>query len=214
MYEMRRFFRASPLLPVLVAAIMSSIALAVVAAKAPMKITTPPKGTTAVAGTVAPITVVGNSDVKALQIVAGNADIEMFSEVRKASSAVFNYRIPVDAIGVVNIMVIGFGDAGPLGMDSIFINVAVEAVLDSIVVYPEMIFLGPGESALLSVAGYFSDGRVRKMDHHPELTYACRDTSVASFLGRGELGAVSPGATKVVVSFKGAKKTVDVEVMP
>ena len=119
--------------------------------KESVKITDPPTGITKNAGDVVPITVEGTDDIRIIQLSAGNPDIEIFSEVQNSSSGVFNYMIPIEAAGGVNIAAIGYGEAGYAGMDSIYINVIVDANMDSIMVYPEMIYMGETETALLSV---------------------------------------------------------------
>ena len=184
------------------------------ASKESVKITNPPTGITKNAGDVVSIAVEGTDNIRIIQLTAGNPDIEIFSGVQNSSSAVFNYMIPIEAAGVVNIAAIGFGEAGFSGMDSIYINVVVDANLDSIKVYPEMIYMGKTETTLLSVTGYYDDGVIRKLDHHPEVSYSCADTNIALFIEPGMVKGIERGMTIAIVSFQGDTVMVDLEVLP
>ena len=182
--------------------------------KESVKITDPPTGITKNAGDVVSIAVEGTDDIRIIQLSAGNPDIEIFSEVQNSSSFVFNYMIPIEAAGGINIAAIGYGEAGYAGMDSIYINVIVDANMDRIMVYPEMIYMGATETTLLSVTGHYDDGVIRKLNHHPEVSYSCADTSIALFIEPGMVKGIARGMTIALVSFQGDTVMVDLEVLP
>ena len=183
------------------------------ASKESVKITDPPSGTTKNAGEVVSITVEGTDGIGIIQLSAGNPDIEVFSGVQKSSSAVFDYTIPIEAVGSINIAAVGFGEAGYAGMDSIYINVVVDANMDRITIYPEMIYMGETETTLLSVTGHYDDGVIRKLNHHPEVFYSCADTSIARFIEPGMVKGITRGKTKAIVSFQGDTVMIDLEVL-
>ena len=202
------------LLALIIIAISHNPGLEALASKESVKITGPPTGITKNAGEVVSITVEGTDGIRIIQLSAGNPDIEIFSGVQKSSSAVFNYTIPIEAAGSINIAAVGFGEAGYAGMDSVYINVIVDANMDSITVYPEMIYMRETETTLLSVAGHYDDGVIRKLNHHPEVFYSCADTSIARFIEPGMVKSIARGRTIAILSFQGDTVMVDLEVLP
>jgi len=177
-------------------------------------ITGPSTGTTVIAGNVVPIMVEGMGDVARLQLTAGNRGLDVYSEVLDTPSTTFNYQIPINAAGTIIVVVSGYGDAGFVDMDSIAINVLIEANLDRITLFPDELYVMETEMATFSVTGHFDDGIDRELSFHPDITYEIADTLIAKFIEPGIVQGVSEGTTSAIATFQGDTASALIVVLP
>jgi len=116
-------------------------------------ISSPPNGTTVTPGELISVSVTGTAKISRLLFAAGNSSIDAYSNVSNSASAVFDYKIPVNAIGSINLIAVGFGDSGFVDIDSVAIDVSIPARLDSIKAFPNPVYVYAGGSTSISVTG-------------------------------------------------------------
>lgn len=138
---------------------------------ASLNITSPSTGSTATAGD----TVVVSFSASMLDSVTIMMSFHSDSIALIANSAAagnVNFIIPVSLIGVHTLLAVGFGtDKRIKVMDSIHLNVVTSATLDSIIFYPDILYLHESDSMTFRVAGVYSDSINRDLTSDPSLVF-------------------------------------------
>ncbi len=176
-------------------------------------ITSPSEGAVFDSGETISVSVTSTGGVDRLLFGAGSSSAPLYGAVEEAASAMFEYPIPEEAVGSVAIAVLGTNDE-EFALDSIRVFVEPTATLDSLSAYPEEIYVAAGDSALVSLTGYYADGIERNVTSLPGTTYIIANENVAVATSRGEVVGVSEGETTIEVSYEGQMAEANVVVLP
>lgn len=175
-------------------------------------ITAPGNGTVVMPGEEITVSVSGTGDVSKILLVGGNRSLDPFMEVKDIPIATFDYTVPIEAASRIDFAAVGYGDSGYVALDSLYIDVDVGAELDSITIFPDALYLSPGECACIQTTGHFSDSIARDLTHDPAVTYLVLNPGVATFEEPAVITALAVGNTTAEVSLWGVTGSVEVVV--
>ncbi len=167
-----------------------------------VSIVAPANGTTVTPGSEISINVVGSGNISHLLLAAGNRALEVHAESAASSNTSFNYVVPIEAASPIRIVVVGYDEVGFVDIDTLTLNIAIEAQIDSLKVYPENAYMLAGEQVPLAVEGYFDDGTVRNLNYNEEVFYESLNKNAAVFIGDGIIEGISEDTTIALVSFQ------------
>jgi len=96
-------------------------------------------------------------------------------------AAHFGLQVPDTAVGQQNLVAAGLDAAGSLLAisDTVLVNVAVPAALQSISVYPPVVYLRPCASASLEITGHYADGVARDLSAQAGLRFSFAEGNAA-----------------------------------
>jgi hypothetical protein len=135
-------------------------------------------------------------------VTAGNPILPAQTAYFDAVSQIFSYVVPAEAVGKIGIAVMGFDQDGNIAIDSTYIIVQPDAVLDSITVNPDTIRLSVFDQALPVVYGHYSDTIMRDLSAHPAVLRHLK-TGNASLSGNNALFGMNEGIDTLTVDFQG-----------
>jgi hypothetical protein len=148
------------------------------------------------------ISVTGSNGVTSLMVTAGNPILPAQTAYYDAVSQIFSYVVPAEAVGKVGIAVMGFDQDGNIALDSTYIIVQPDAILDSITVAPDTIRLSVFDQTLPVVNGHYNDSIARNLSVHPQL-FRHLSTGNAALSGSNTLFGMHQGVDTLTVDFQG-----------
>lgn len=174
-------------------------------------ITSPTAGTTVNPSDTLIISITGNSEVTSLLVTAGNSTLPLQTAYYDTTSCSFTYEVPAEAIGKVTITAMGFGVGENIALDSTYILVQPDAMLDSITVEPDSIRFAVFDQVMVVVSGHYQDSIVRNLSGNPELSMSL-STGNAALSGDNILFGMVQGNDTLTVEFQGKTRMVPVTV--
>jgi pimeloyl-ACP methyl ester carboxylesterase len=129
----------------------------------------------------------------------------------------FQFMIPINSIGRLNIFAAARDDVGFIGTDEVFINVTSTASLIDMKLYPEFdpLDLLLGASVPLTIYGLYDDAVTRNITSAGTGTsYISSNSSVVEISSEGLLTARSQGEAIVTIENSGVKKDINMVVTP
>ena len=171
----------------------------------------PSDGAIAAAGETLTIAVTGSEEVQEMVLAAGNVVSGVYGDSQTGSSATFQYPIPVDAIGPIDIAAIGVSKGG-YARDSIRVFAQPSAEITALSAYPQELFVSVEEAAGFILTGGFADGVDRDVTGLPGIMYEFGDEGVAMVDENGEVVGIAEGVTTLTATYDGqsAQSTVTV----
>ena len=134
-------------------------------------ITSPAPGTILTTGESFSVEVDGGADIATVVLAMNQPGDQMVIAEQPGPAAHFDLEIPETAIGRQNIVVAGLDAAGNLVAvsDTVAVDVVVPATLESVTVYPPVVYLRRCATASLEITGHYDDGIARDLSAHPGL---------------------------------------------
>ncbi len=170
---------------------------------ASVSIVSPPTGAVCVPGQSVNVSVSSTGPISSLFVGAAHGGGAWCDTVIDAGAGQVPLVVPIDAIGSITLFVIGRDGSGAMAFDTVEVEVQIAALLDSIVAFPAFIGCAVGDSAQVSLLGYYDDGLVRDISYLPGLTYSVADPAVAELVQQAIVVATSVGETAVTASVNG-----------
>ncbi len=163
------------------------------------------------------ITITINSDasVKRLLILEGNATIGVTytDTIISSTTTSLNYTIPSNAIGKLEVDVIGFDSSNnAVASDSVTFNVNGTATLDSIEIMPNVILVPTNLQSNFQVIGHYSDKIDRDITLISGVQYNITNSGVAKIISPGVIEGIMIDSTQLIVSFQGVGQSIPVYV--
>src|SRR5262249_15540589 len=123
----------------------------------------------------------GDRDVATVVLALSQPGGQMMVVEQPGPAAHFDLRVPDTAVGQQNLVAAGLDAAGSLlaVSDAVVVNVAVPAALQSISVYPPVVYLRPCSSASLEITGHYDDGVARDLSAQAGLQFTFAEGSAA-----------------------------------
>jgi len=179
-----------------------------------VSITSPQIGSHFEVGSEITVTVNGTGDIDKILFAAGNSSIEPYLDMQTSQQGVFNYTIPIESVGRINLLAVGYSDSGYVDSDTIYIYADVNAVLDSIESFAKNVNLFVGRTNSIFVKGYYSDGIDRDLSFNPDVSYSVINENVANFIEPGLINGIAEDTTTALVAFQGHYTTSNISVLP
>ncbi len=150
------------------------------------------------------------SDANATVLVVTSTGESMLMD---HSPYTFQFVIPEDSIGGLNISAGARDETGFIGWDDVTINVSSVSTLTGLTIYPEItpIYLEEGTTMPLTIYADFEDGITRDITSSGSGTiYTSSNTSVASISSEGIIRTLSAGESTITVENSGIKKEITI----
>ncbi len=146
-----------------------------------ISITSPASGSTATPGEPIVVEVAGSPDIATVLLVLSQPRGATVMAEQPGPDARFDLAIPETAVGLQNVVVGGLDASGLLVAvsDTVTVDVTVPSELNSITVYPPVVYLQPCTTATLEVTGHYEDGVDRALSLQPGLSMAFTTGSAA-----------------------------------
>jgi PKD repeat protein len=135
-------------------------------------ITYPEPGRQYQAGDTVHLTVAGSSGITRILSTMGSENTSLQNDLAFSQNANAVFTVPQEAIGRLNIVTMGFNPDGYVNLDTTYIVVGTSAVLDSIAIQEELIYVPQNHSTGITVLGYFNDGVTRNLSGFADLSYS------------------------------------------
>ena len=151
------------------------------AAVSAFAIASPVSGTSVPPGAQLAVDVGGNPDVATIVLVLSQPGGQMMVVEQPGPAAHVDLQVPDAAVGRQNLVAAGLDAAGSLLAisDTVLVNVAVPAALQSISVYPPVVYLRPCASASLEITGHYADGVARDLSAQAGLRFSFAEGNAA-----------------------------------
>lgn len=173
----------------------------------------PIEGTSYIAGQDVSIEVNGSTGIKNIVTSMGNSKISIQNHIAEnASTTKFKFTIPINALGRLEIVSAGFGSNGYENMASTFINVTTTAVLESLSVEEDLIFVAEGQKSLITILGHYNDGVTRNITKVGGLSYAFLKNN-AKIVESGFVTGILEGEDLLLISYLGETTTAQITVV-
>lgn len=152
----------------------------------------------------------GSTGINNIVSTMGGSSISLLNHVTESSNTTnFNFTIPNNAIGKLDITAAGFGDTGLESFDSTYIIVTTDALLESIEIQEDLVYVAEGQVKSIRIFGNYNDGVTRDITTLDGLTYQFAN-NFASSSNPGEISGVTKGEDILIVSKDGLSDTVPV----
>jgi len=161
-----------------------------------------------------PIIVSSTGDINHLIICAGNPIIDLSFLDTLTGSATYKYPVPINVVGNIKIMAVGYDDSGYVDLDTIITLVVTKANLDSIKVYPQSLYLNRGQTSNIELTGYFNHGTSVNLSYLDSIQYIVSDTSVATHLSLNSFKGMKADTTFVTATYRNKSLQFPVYVFP
>jgi len=150
------------------------------------------------------INVTGTPNVAKLTLAVGSSNIPLYAESVMSSSGSFIYPVPDEAYGEIRIMAVGIDESGNfVGLDTLTLQIISKATLDSIGIYPGLVFVPQNGDSYLHITGYFSDGVERDLSYEPRVQYQFADNAMAQHFNPNIIRGLIVDSTELTVSYLG-----------
>src|SRR5262249_31485578 len=174
------------------------------AAAAGLAITSPSPGSSVAPGASLTVDVSGTPDIATIVLILSQPGGQMVIVDQPGPTAHTDLRVPDTAVGRQNLVAAGLDAAGSLVAvsDTVVVNVVPPAALESISVYPPVVYLHPCSSASLEITGHYDDGVARDLSQQPGLSFTFADGHAAQS-GPGSVVLNEPLDDTLTVTFDG-----------
>ena len=130
------------------------------------------------------------------------------------SSGTINYTVPGNAFGSMEFITFGFDSNNMIDYDTVKININQPAVLDSLSIYGETIYVQENKTASVSVTAFFNNDYNYNVSNLPAVQYQIAETNLAIYNGYNLIKGLKVGTTTLTVSYLGQTKTITVVIIP
>lgn len=179
-----------------------------------IKITNPTNNSTFNSGSVVPISILANGGINRVLYVAVNEASPVNFCDSLSTNVTFYDTVPKNAIGVRKIVAMGFDTSGYIAMDTISIDINVNATLDSITLYGKAIFVEENATSSISTTAYYNNGYSYDISYLPNVQYQIQDENKAGYAGSNLIQGKDTGMTTLTVTYLGQTKTIPVVIIP
>jgi len=176
-----------------------------------LTISNPIEGTAYNAGEMVVVDVNGSNGIVNVISTMGNENIPLINqESENNSTPSFNFTIPENAFGRLEIVSVGFDANGYADYDSTYIMVGTNAVLQEIEVSQETIYVVEGQKSIFRVYGIYDDGVKRNITSVDDLNYVFANNN-AAVTENGFVDGLQEGDDILTITY--LNKTVDVPII-
>lgn len=180
-----------------------------------VNIISPVNGSTYSPGDVVNISVSGTSNVAKLTLVAGNSTLPIYGDNTLSNSTVFSYSIPAEASGEIRFLVIGIDkDTSFVDLDSLKININVQAKLDSLTIYPKLIFVPKGGQNYFQLIGHYTDGVSRDITYEKGVQLLIDNSTIAKNISTNIIEGLIIDSTEMSINYQFKNLKVPIVVYP
>lgn len=177
-----------------------------------LSIVNPVEATVYNAGDNVTIEVNGSSGIQNILSSMGNIRIPLQNHVIENSSTDnFNFTIPNNALGRLEIVSVGFDANGYADYDSTYIIVNTNALLQSIEIVQNLIYVPEGRQEFITILGNYDDGITRDITNVNGLSYTF-DNQNAEILEAGLVNGLTEGEDLLTVIYQGESTTVPINI--
>src|SRR5262249_55907614 len=150
------------------------------------------------------VEVAGSPDIATVLLVLSQPRGATVLANQPGPDARFDLDIPETAVGLQNVVAAGIDASGRLVAvsDTVTVDVTVPSQLDSITVYPAVVYLLPCTTATLEVTGHYQDGVDRALSLQPGLSMTFATGSAAQSAGGGVV-LNEPADDTLIITFDG-----------
>ena len=121
--------------------------------------------------------------------------------------------MPQNAVGLIKVLAMGFADSGYAAMDSLTLQVAVPAGLDSLQAFPRELYLPVGQSISIAVSGFYHDGISRDLSFESGVSFEPGNADIAEVPEPYVIAGIAEGKTTVAVRYQSHSDTIAVNVL-
>ena len=118
------------------------------------------------------------------------------------NSATFSYPVPENTAGLIKITAMGYDSTGFVGSDTLDIFATPGAPLDSLTFFTDNFYIEQGQSASISLFGYFTDSTFRNISELSNIGYEITNPYIASLDSGNILHGISVGTTILHASYQ------------
>jgi Leucine-rich repeat (LRR) protein len=171
-------------------------------------IVSPIEGATYSPGQEVSIVVNGSAGIEKIVTSMGSTLVTIQNHVdENATSSNFNFQIPIDALGRLEIVSAGYSSTSYENLDSTFITVTTTAILQSVSVEEDFIYIPEGQKTPITILGHYDDGVVRDITSMIGLNYKF-DQNNAEITESGLVSGLIEGEDVLTITYLGKKTTV------
>ena len=177
-----------------------------------ISIASPISGAEYSAGQNVTIAVNGSAGIENIVTSMGSSLIPIqVNATKNSSSANVDFIIPNNAIGRLEIVSVGFDANGYADDDSTYIMVNTNAILESIEIEQDMIYVAEGKTSGITILGNYIDGEIREITNLEDLNYTF-DQNNAELLESGWVKGLIEGVDVLTVSYLNKSATVPITI--
>lgn len=177
-----------------------------------LTINSPVEASTYNAGDIVNIDISGSSGIQNILSTMGNIRVPLQNRVIENSSTDnFDFTIPNDALGRLEIISVGFDANGYADYDSTYIIVDTNAVLQSIEILQDLIYVPEGRQEFITILGNYDDGVTRDITYLSGLNYTF-DNQNAEIVEAGFVDGLIEGEDVLTVTYQGQSAIVPVTI--
>ena len=158
------------------------------------------------------VNITGSSGIENIVSIMGNSKTNIESQlIENSNSDNFSFTIPSNFIGRLNISSIGFDVNGYVDYDSTYIIVSTNALLQSIEIVQNLIYVPEGRQEFITILGNYDDGISRDITNINSLSYTF-DNQNAEILEAGLVNGLMEGEDMLTVTYQGESATVPITI--
>lgn len=177
-----------------------------------LSIISPAEATEYNAGDTVTIDISGSFGIQNILSSMGNIRIPLQNHIiENSSSDNFNFIIPDNALGRLEIVSVGFDANGYADYDSTYIIVNTNALLQSIEIVQNLIYVPEGRQEFITILGNYDDGITRDITNVNGLSYTF-DNQNAEILEAGLVNGLTEGEDLLTVTYQGESDTVPITI--
>lgn len=155
----------------------------------------------------------GSVGIENIVSTMGSKSIQLQNYVQEASSiSNFSFTIPDEAIGRLNIVSAGFDSNGFADYDTSYIIVTTDAVIESIDIIQDIVFVTEDGNAPITIIGNYSDGVARDITSLAGIDYLFANQN-ATLTEVGVIGGVNQGEDLLTVTYMGQDASVPINII-
>ncbi|MDD7885739.1 T9SS type A sorting domain-containing protein [Flavivirga sp. 57AJ16] len=178
-----------------------------------INIISPIAGTEINAGEIISIQANGSSGIENIVSTMGNIVVPIQNHITENStSANFDFTIPNDALGKLEIVSAGFSNNGYEDFDSTYIIVTTDAILESIEIDQSLIYVPEGSKSTITILGHYDDGEIRNITNIDDLSYTFTQNN-AEISETGLVTGLNEGEDILTVNYLGKSAIVPITIV-
>jgi uncharacterized protein (TIGR02145 family) len=165
-------------------------------------ITSPSPGFICSEGDTVHIDVIGAPNVNHLLLMVNNKNTGTRLFDTLVNSATFHYPVPNNVAGLIKITAMGYDATGFVGSDTLDIFSTPTVPLDSLTFFTDNIYIQQGQSASVTLFGYFNDSTLRNINQLSNIVYEVANPNIASWNAGNVIQGLAIGTTILHASYQ------------
>ncbi len=158
------------------------------------------------------VNITGSSGIENIVSIMGNSKTNIDGQlIENSNSDNFSFTIPSNFIGRLNVSSVGFDANGYADYDSTYIIVNTNALLLSIEIIQNLIYVPEGRQEFITILGHYDDGITRDISNVNGLSYAFNNQN-AEILEAGLVNGLTEGEDLLTVTYQGESATVPITI--